>query len=147
MLNVQSDFISIEVECTDWKDVVDKGLAIFEEKEYVTSKYKEAIFKSFEEYGPYMVIAPSILLLHARPEDGVIKTGLGIMVLKNPINFGSELNDPVKLVFTLSSKDNTSHTTLLANLMKLLINKEYLDKVINANKVKDILDILKKVDL
>lgn len=145
MLNIEEKFIKVQVQCSDWKQVVNEALDLFEEEKIVTSEYKKAIFKSFEEYGPYMVIAPSIALLHARPEDGVLKTGLGIMVLKTPINFGSDLNDPVKLVITLSSIDNVSHTNLLSELMKLLMNKEKLHEVMNASKIDTVLEVINNI--
>lgn len=109
--------------------------------------YKKKIIENFYEFGPYMVIAPQIVLLHARPEDGVIKTGLSILTLKNPINFGSELNDPVKLVFSFCSIDNKDHMVLLSNLMKLLMSKEDLENLMNEDNIENVKKIIEKFDL
>ena len=141
IFKLEEDMVKVSVKCTDWKDAVNKALIPLEEKKYITSFYKEAIFKNFKEYGPYMVIAPSIVLLHARPEDGALETALSVMVLENPINFGSDLNDPVKLIFSLSSKDNVSHTNLLTHLMKILMNKDYLNEILNAKCNEDVFKI------
>lgn len=103
------NLIKLKEECKDWKEVVFKGVGLLEENGFVNEVYRERIIENFYEFGPYMVISPQIVLLHARPEDGVIKTGFSILTLENPINFGSELNDPVKLVFTFCSIDNKDH--------------------------------------
>ena len=141
---ITAKFIKVEEECVDWKEVIIKGAKLLEDAGLVEERYKDEILNNFQELGPYMVIAPGILLSHARPESGVIETGISIMTLKNPIEFGSELNDPVKLVITLAAKDSTGHMDMLAKLMELLMNKEDLSKVFNAKSIKDIENIINK---
>lgn len=143
-MNLTSEFIKIKVRCEDWKEVVKKGVGLLEEKGFVNSNYENAILKNFEEYGPYMVIAPGIVLLHARPEDGVLKTGINLLTLEEPICFGHESNDPVKLVFTLASRDNSEHTQILADLMKVLMDKNSLEKLMNDCTIDEVMEILNK---
>lgn len=139
--------IKLKEECNDWKEVVFKGVGLLEENGFVSEIYKHKIIENFYEFGPYMVIAPEIVLLHARPEDGVIKTGLSILTLKNPINFGSELNDPVKLVFSFCSIDNKDHMVLLSNLMKLLMSKDDVENLMNENRIENVKKIIGKFNL
>ncbi|MBU3107931.1 PTS sugar transporter subunit IIA [Clostridium gasigenes] len=141
---ITQEFIKVQVDCKDWKEAIENGVAMLEEKGIVEKSYKEEIFKNFENLGPYMVIAPGIVLSHARPEAGVNKTGMSIMTLKNPIKFGSELNDPVTLVLTLAAKDNTGHVSLLSKLMEMLMNSKDLDMIFNAKSVEDVSNIIKK---
>lgn len=144
---MENILIKLKEECNDWKEVVFKGVGLLEENGFVNEIYKKKIIENFYEFGPYMVIAPEIVLLHARPEDGVIKTGLSILTLKNPINFGSELNDPVKLVFSFCSIDNKDHMVLLSNLMKLLISKDDVENLINENNIENVKKIIEKFNL
>ena len=139
--------IKLKEECKNWEEVVFKGVGLLEENGFVNEIYKKKIIENFYEFGPYMVIAPQIVLLHARPEDGVIKTGLSILTLKNPINFGSELNVPVKLVFSFCSIDNKDHMVLLSNLMKLLMSKEDLENLMNEDNIENVKKIIEKFDL
>ena len=139
--------IKLKEECKNWEEVVFKGVGLLEENGFVNEIYKKKIIENFYEFGPYMVIAPQIVLLHARQEDGVIKTGLSILTLKNPINFGSELNDPVKLVFSFCSIDNKDHMVLLSNLMKLLMSKEDLENLMNEDNIENVKKIIEKFDL
>lgn len=140
---ITTKLIKVEAECEDWKEAIIKGAKLLEDAGLVEERYKEEILINFKELGPYMVIAPGIVLSHARPESGVIETGVSIMTLKNSIEFGSELNDPVKLVITLAAKDDTGHMGMLAKLMELLMNTEDLNKVFNAKLNEDIENIIK----
>ncbi|SHK55260.1 PTS system IIA component, L-Asc family (TC 4.A.7) [Clostridium cavendishii DSM 21758] len=146
MLNklLTKDFIRTSVKCKDWKDAICKGVKLLEDKNLVKECYKDAIFRCFDEFGPYMVIAPGIVLSHARPEDGVIEKGMSLITLDTPIEFGSELNDPVTLIFTLAAKDSNAHLEALKELMEILINEDDLKSLFNAKNTNDILKILNK---
>ena len=146
MLNklLNEDVIKLNIECNDWKDAVKAGTALLIDKEYVAKSYEDAIINSFKELGPYMVIAPGIVLSHARPENGVKKLSLSLITLKNPVNFGSDLNDPVKLIITLAAMDNKTHLKALAQLMELLMNSEDLKNVMKAEKAEEIIKIINK---
>ena len=91
-----------------------------------------------------MVITPNIVLPHARPEDGVNKTSFSLVTLKNPVNFGNDKNDPVKLVITIASKNNKDHIKFLAEIVDLLRNKEDLQKIFETTSKEEVINILKK---
>lgn len=138
------DLIKVNEECNDWKHAIEIGATLLEEKGVVEKNYKEAIINNFYEFGPYMVIAPGIVLSHARSEFGVNKTGISMVTLKDAINFGSEQNDPVKLIVTLAAKDNDNHIEVLADLMKIFMNEHDLNSILNANSIDDIYEITEK---
>jgi PTS system ascorbate-specific IIA component len=79
-----------------------------------------------------MVIAPSIALAHSRPSDSVLETGLSLVTLANPIEFGSTSNDPVSLVIGLAAVDHDSHIDLMAALSELLMSNEMVNFLINS---------------
>ena len=64
----------------------------------VTPEYTTAMVEVLDTHGPYFVIAPGIALAHAKPSESVLATGLSLVTLAEPIVFGNEANDPVKLV-------------------------------------------------
>lgn len=144
---INLDFIKVQQECKDWKEAIFKGAKILEDKNLVEKRYKTEIINKFKEFGCYMVIAPGIVLSHARPKDGVIKTGISIITLKQPINFGHSDNDPVKLVVTLAAEDNNNHVDVLASLMNVFLNPEALNTIFNAKSNKDIYEIIKNNNL
>jgi PTS system ascorbate-specific IIA component len=90
------------------------------------------MIQAFEELGPYMVIAPGIALAHARPSNAVLETGLSLVTLTEPVEFGSQSNDPVSLVIGLAAKDHDSHIDLLAALSELLADDQKVKLLLNA---------------
>ena len=88
--------------------------------------------------GSYIVILPGIAMPHARPEDGSYKIGISIMTLKNPVYF---CDCSVRVVLTLSVIDNITHMDILKNIMKIVEDSEFMNRISNAVTQKDILDI------
>lgn len=115
------DFVRTGVSASDWKEAIHEGVKPLLEKGYIEERYEEAILENFKELGPYMVIAPGVVLSHARPENGVVQMGMSIVNLLEGVKFGHETNDPVYLVITLAASDNTSHLELLRELMGILM--------------------------
>ena len=146
MLNdlLTRETIRLNLSCANWKEAVAAGTALLEEKKWVSSGYKEAIINNFMEFGPYMVVAPGIVLAHARPERGVKKLAMSLITLQTPVKFGHELNDPVKLVITLAAIDNETHLKALSQLMEVFMNQKDLDTIVNATNKDDVIEILKK---
>lgn len=146
MLNdlLTRETIKLNLSCADWKEAIAAGTALLEEKKWVSAGYKEAIINNFAEFGPYMVVAPGIVLAHARPECGVRKLAMSLVTLENPVNFGHELNDPVKLVVTLAATDNETHLKALSQLMEVFMNQEDLNIIINATNKDEVIEVLKK---
>jgi PTS system ascorbate-specific IIA component len=141
---LNKDVIKLNVKCLDWKDAIRKGSEILINKGFVEERYTEAILDNFEKFGSYMVIVPGIVLSHARPEEGVKKFSVSLMTLKDPVEFGSEMNDPVKLVITLAAIDSEAHMKVIKKLMELLMNAEDLNKLMNSEEVEEIIEIINK---
>ncbi|BCZ44199.1 PTS ascorbate transporter subunit IIA [Clostridium gelidum] len=141
---LNKEVIKINVKCMDWKDAIRKGSEILINKGFVEERYTEAILNNFEKFGPYMVIAPGMVLSHARPEEGVKKLSMSLMTLKDPIEFGSEMNDPVKLIITLAAVDSEAHMKVIKKLMELLMNAEDLNKLMNSEEVEEAIQMINK---
>jgi mannitol/fructose-specific phosphotransferase system IIA component (Ntr-type) len=92
--------------------------------------------------GPYIVIAPGIAMPHARPEDGVKQVCMSLITLKEPVKFGNETNDPVKLVIEFGAIDNHTHLQALSQLMNLFTSKKYTESVINTLNINEVLKII-----
>lgn len=141
---LKRDVIELNVECKDWKEAIKKGTQSLIDKGFIEESYTEAIFRSFEENGPYMVVGPGIVLAHARPEDGVNELCMSLITLKEGINFGNETNDPVKMIITFGAVDNESHLKALSQLMELFMNNKDINKIISSTTKDDVLDIIQK---
>lgn len=107
----------------------------------IEPKYLERILQLTGEIGPYYVIAPEIAMPHSRPEDGVLKQALSLVVLKQGVNFGSE-NDPVKIVLMLAAKDNNSHIEMLSAVAELFSDEEAVQQIIQASDIQTISEVV-----
>lgn len=136
--------ILLDVSCSDWKEAVRAGCGLLLREECIGSEYAEAILRHHEEMGPYMVVAPGIMFAHARPEEGAKKISISLVRLKEPIAFGNETNDPVSLVLTLATTDNTAHLALLAGLMSLLSDEADMKQVMQAQAVEEVMAVIEK---
>ncbi|RRD40505.1 PTS sugar transporter subunit IIA [Leptotrichia sp. OH3620_COT-345] len=111
------------------------------EKGVIEERYIHAMIKSINELGFYVVLRENLAMPHARPEDGVINTGISFLKLNNPVNYGEQ---KIYLIFILASKDADSHMEILMKLMELFQNDKCIDKLINANNIQEIEEIIKE---
>lgn len=86
----------------------------------LSRSYLDAIIRVKKSYGPYSVVAPHTALLHAKPTDGVRNLCVGLMVLKEGVEFGMPKYDPVNLVFILGIPDSHSHLHALYELANII---------------------------
>lgn len=136
--------IKVNADCSDWMQAIRLGTSLLIDNGYVEERYYDAIINNFKELGPYMVVAPGIVLSHARPENGVKKLSMSLVTLKNGVNFGNEANDPVKLIITLAAVDNETHLKALSQLMELFMNSEDLSSIFKASNKEDVIEIINK---
>jgi PTS system ascorbate-specific IIA component len=107
-----------------------------------STEYTTEMIEVFNELGPYMVIAPNIALAHARPGSSVKSTGLSLVTLKNPVEFGSKRFDPVKIVVGLAAVDHDGHIDLMAALSELLMDVTNVNFLLQADKESDVRALL-----
>ena len=69
----------------NWRDAIRISVRPLEQGGYVESCYKDGIIENVEKLGPYIIIADHIALPHARPEQGAVKTQIGITLFRQDI--------------------------------------------------------------
>lgn len=97
-----------------------------------TPAYTESMIEAVIDNGPYIVIAPGIALAHGRPSEAVIEIGLSLVTLAEPLVFGNQANDPVRLVLGLCATDHNSHIDIMAELAAFLGDDDSVNSVLNA---------------
>ncbi|TXT17234.1 MAG: PTS system ascorbate-specific IIA component [Erysipelotrichaceae bacterium] len=90
--------------------------------------------------GPYIVISNDIAIPHARPEDGVLKTAVALLKLKDRVVFSPEKS--VNTILVLAGSSNGSHINILRDISMILSNKENYQKLIDADDVNVLYTIL-----
>lgn len=138
------DLIRLQVAVLDWEGAVRAAGELLVNSGKCTPAYVEAMISAVRELGPYMVIAPGLALAHARPEAGMLVVGLSLVTLSTPINFGSEVNDPVSLVVAFGGVDHTQHIELLADLASYLEDDERRAALTAALSVERVRELLRE---
>lgn len=121
--------ITLDVQCSDWKEAVRKSGEMLLEQGYIEKRYIDAMISNIEENGPYVVLSPGFAVPHEGLEAGSIKVGMHLIRLKTPVNFGSEEFDPVEFVCCLSAVDHKIHLKAFFNLVNMLQTEEFKKKL------------------
>lgn len=130
---LNEDLVEIGVEVNNWIEAVKVAGGVLLKNNKIEERYIDAMIKTVEEMGPYIVMAPGIAMPHARPEAGVKEVGISVILLRNPVKFGNEEFDPVRIVFAICAKEHDSHIELLKDLSLILDDSEIVE---NSSKCK-----------
>ncbi|PLR81650.1 PTS sugar transporter subunit IIA [Bacillus canaveralius] len=141
MLQLNEKLISLDVEAESAEAAIRSAGALLVEENIVEERYVDAMVKGFQDIGPYIVLAPSIAIPHARPEHGVLQQSVSLVRLKIPVKFGHPTNDPVQLVCAISGIDSTSHIGMLQSLASVLGDKTKLEIILSSNNKEEIISI------
>jgi ascorbate PTS system EIIA or EIIAB component len=140
---LEESLVALDVEASSPEDTIKLAGNLLVNENAVDESYVEAMIQSYKKNGPYFVLAPSIALPHARPEDGVNEASVSFIRLKEPIKFGSEINDPVKFVFALGASSSDEHLQILQKLIMLLNDQSKVKKLEEATNYQQIKEIIR----
>ncbi|WP_284139042.1 PTS sugar transporter subunit IIA [Virgibacillus sp. LDC-1] len=135
---LEADLIKVDVVVESAEEAIQEAGNLLLNANLIEKDYVDAMINSYRKNGAYFVLAPQIAIPHARPEDGVNEASVSFVKLKEPINFGNEMNDPVQLVFGLGASNSDEHLALLRKLTTLLNNSNNVDVLRNAKGYEDI---------
>ncbi len=106
--------IVIAAEAADWRAAVTLAAEALAASGAAKPSYAREMIRMIEEHGPYVVIAPGLVLAHARPGPDVIADGMSIVTLAKPVTFGHPHNDPVSVVIGLAIVAADEHLAAVA---------------------------------
>jgi PTS system ascorbate-specific IIA component len=134
--------IGLRFEADHWKEVVEEAGKLLLKSKNIEPRYIEAMKELISQEGPYMVVAPGLVLLHARPEDGALSECISLVTLAKPINFGHSENDPVDIAIAFAAHKNERHIQMLSEVARLLQDETRLTRLREAEHTQDALDAL-----
>jgi len=136
------DHIAVNINASSWEEAVDYSGRLMVDTGLTQKSYIEAMKNTIKSFGPYCVIAPGIAMPHARPENGVIRTGFSLLTLQQPVEFGNKANDPVDIVIGLAALDKKAHLTALKEIATYLSDDIFNHNLRAAKTIKDVLTLL-----
>ena len=142
---IESDTIAVGWEASDWEQAVRTGGAMMVSAGLAEERYIDTIVENHKTIGPYFVIAPGIAMPHAKPDKGVLKTGYALILLKNPVEFGDEENDPVDILIFAGAINQEEHNQeAIPQIAELCDSDEYIDALRNAGSKDNVITVLRK---
>ncbi|TCL02031.1 MULTISPECIES: PTS sugar transporter subunit IIA [Sodalis] len=125
--------IAIVEQVVDWRGAIELSARPLLSEGAIAPGYIQAIFASHEAIGPYYVLAPGLAMPHARPEEGVNRTALSLLHIRQGVSFGSLENDPVHVVILLCAQNGDEHLSMISQLAELFSNEEDLQALLGAD--------------
>ena len=138
--------IWIGADATDWRDAIRRAGDALTASGAVTHAYTDEMIATVESLGPYIVIAPGIALAHSRPSPAVLRTGLSLVLLGHPIEFGHRTNDPVRLVIGLAAPDDAGHVDALASLAEFLMDDARRESLLGARDAATVRSLVREFE-
>jgi ascorbate PTS system EIIA or EIIAB component len=139
--------IIIGAPAADWRDAIRWAGRALVDSGVATDAYTDEMIATVESLGPYIVIAPGIALAHSRPSPSVLRAGLCLVTLANPVEFGNADNDPVTLVVGLAAPDANGHVESLATLADFLADDGRREALIAARDVATVRKLINQFEL
>ena len=103
----------------DWHEAVRLCAEPLLQSGAISARYAEAMVHTVELHGPYIVVDEGLALPHARPEDGAVRPGMGMLILETPVDL---LGQSVWVFVALAAADANAHLSTLKELAELVWN-------------------------
>ena len=129
---LDDDLISLDKEVSDWKEAIISAGELLLWKKKISIDYLNQMINLVMRLGPYIVFTPGVALAHASPDDGVLETGVSLVRLKRPVDFGSDCHDPVKIIAGFSIQDTPENTSMLLNFMNTACQDGFIEALCAA---------------
>ena len=137
--------IELHVPAANWQEAVRKSGAILVHNGYVKEEYVDAMIETVETLGPYIVVAPGLAMPHARSSNGVLKSGISIITLSNPVEFGNESNDPVYLLIGLAGSNDDLHLKIVQAIATVFEDESMMGRIAACENKAAIAEIFNNV--
>lgn len=141
---ITKELIEVNLESSNWEDAIKQAGQLMLQQKMIHADYITEMIDAVKKHGPYIAIAPTIAIAHAAPGPSVLKEGISLSILKDPIKFNHEHNDPIKLLFVLAAKDGEGHLSFIKNLVMLLSDTEKIEQLKSSVSVDEALTIIQQ---
>jgi mannitol/fructose-specific phosphotransferase system IIA component (Ntr-type) len=107
----------------DWREAVREAARPLVEDGSVEPRYVEKVLEAIAAPGgTYMDLGFGITLAHSRPEEGVNRTALSLLLPERTLHLADDESHPVNAVFVLAATGTQDHQQTMAELARLLMD-------------------------
>ena len=137
---LQKEDIQVLEQVDSWKEMIQTASAPLLSRGVIQNSYVQEMIHLVDEYGPYILLANSVAVAHAKPEHGAFRLGLSFLIVKRDVPF-DEVSS-LRYLFVLSDAAHDKHLNVLHEILQLSRNRDLLrrlDKCENAAAVRRLL--------
>ncbi|CAM3200415.1 PTS sugar transporter subunit IIA [Streptobacillus ratti] len=131
--------VAIEERVENWEEAIKIAAMPLVKSKNIKEEYIYKMIEAVKKLGFYIVITDDIVMPHARPEDGVLETGVSFLKVNEAVEFG---NDKLHLIFVLAAKDKNTHIDIISELLEIFQDNDKISKLKEANKLEELLEII-----
>lgn len=136
--------IVLNKKANTWEEAIQMAGEILVENNYVDSTYSDGMINSIKKNGSYVVVSELIAIPHAKNENNIFNTGMGLLCLEKEVLFPDNIK--VKYILAFCSQDNQSHLSAIVQFVDLLKKYDFLNVLEKATSKKKIIDTIKKYE-
>lgn len=138
---LHGDITKLEVDAKDSTEAIDLLGRSLMENGYIKQGYVDSVLQRERTFPTGLVLKNvGIAIPHASPEGNVLKNGIAIARLNNPVQFNWMENPDekidVNMVFMLALADSSEHLDVLKKLFIAFQNEELVESLKNSSSDK-----------
>ena len=134
--------VVFEQRMEDWRDIVKCASQPLIASSAIQPRYVDAMVALIDTHGFYMYMGSGVLLLHAKPTDGVNQLCISLLKLAHPFHFEDNSIPDIDLIFVLGATDDVSHLTALFQLNELIQFPLFMQAIRESASPRDIIQVL-----
>ena len=134
--------ITFSVGGNSWREIVALASQPLINSGAIQERYLSAMINVIEKYGFYMYMGSGVLLLHAKPTDGVNQLCMSMLKLEQPFKFENGTPPDTDIIIVLGAADDNSHLTALFQLNELIQYPDFMNGIRNTKKPSEVVNIL-----
>mgnify|MGYP004654324047 CR=1 FL=1 len=132
--------INIVSESCSWEQGIRIAGQCLIDSNSIEPGYLDTIISQIHNYGPYMFLNDSVMLAHAKPEDGVNSLDVSITLFKEPVIFSKE--SKARLIIVLAAEDQEKHLRILQDILELVSEGDSLNALMESDSSEELLAII-----
>ena len=113
-LRLGDDLVRVGATAGDWREAVTIAGGLLVDAGCARDGYANRLVGVIDKYGPYMLIAPGLALVHAQPGPDALEAAMCAVTIPEGVDFGHPRFDPVGLVIGLVTKNPSDHLGVIA---------------------------------
>lgn len=138
------DSVQVVDSIENWQDSVRLCLQPLLNQHFLRESYIDAAIKSAINLNFYYLISEGLAMPHARPEEGALKNGFSMLIVKKGIHFGEHRNNPVFCLIGFTAIDSKSHIDAMMDISTIFGDDDIIPKLISLSDPQAVLEFLEK---